>query len=75
MLDDCNRTKIWHCLFIVFGIVLHLLFNTRTGPRREDEVSAYSVFNKDCESIKGTLTAEQLAGEMLYGPFAAMRTK
>lgn len=61
-------------VYLLFSALFFIYFNTRTGPRRKDEVSAYSVFNKNCESIKGTLTAEQLAGEMLYGPMAAMRT-
>lgn len=61
-------------VYLLFSALFGIYFNTRTGPKRKDEVSAYSVFNKNCENIKGTLTAEQLAGEMLYGPFAAMRT-
>lgn len=61
-------------VYLLFSALFGIYFNTRTGPRRKDEVSAYSVFNKNCESIKGTLTAEQLAGEMIYGPLAAMRT-
>lgn len=61
-------------VYLLFSALFGIYFNTRTGPRRKDEVSAYSVFNKNCESIKGTLTAEQLASEMVYGPFAAMRT-
>lgn len=61
-------------VYLLFSALFFIYFNTRTGPKRQDEVSAYSVFNKNCESIKGTLTAEQLAGEMIYGPLAAMRT-
>lgn len=61
-------------VYLLFSALFGVYFNTRTGPKRKNEVSAYSVFNKDCESIKGTLTGEQLAGEMIYGPFAAMRT-
>ncbi|XP_051952236.1 SAYSvFN domain-containing protein 1-like [Xyrauchen texanus] len=34
--------------------------------RQPDEMSAYSVFNPDCQPILGTLTAEQLEGEMGY---------
>ncbi|XP_062857622.1 SAYSvFN domain-containing protein 1-like [Trichomycterus rosablanca] len=34
--------------------------------RRPGEMSAYSVFNPDCQPILGTLTAEQLEGEMGY---------
>lgn len=32
--------------------------------RQPGEMSAYSVFNPDCQPILGTLTAEQLEGEM-----------
>ncbi|XP_059355027.1 SAYSvFN domain-containing protein 1 [Carassius carassius] len=36
--------------------------------RQPGEMSAYSVFNPDCQPILGTLTAEQLEGEMGYRP-------
>ncbi|XP_066532246.1 SAYSvFN domain-containing protein 1 [Hoplias malabaricus] len=36
--------------------------------RKPGELSAYSVFNPDCQPILGTLTAEQLEGEMGYRP-------
>lgn len=39
-------------------------------PRQPGEMSAYSVFNPDCQPILGTLTAEQLEGEMGYRPMA-----
>ncbi|TSK58176.1 SAYSvFN domain-containing protein 1 [Bagarius yarrelli] len=38
------------------------------AARRPGELSAYSVFNPDCQPILGTLTAEQLEGEMGYRP-------
>ncbi|KAG9283156.1 SAYSvFN domain-containing protein 1 [Astyanax mexicanus] len=38
--------------------------------RQPGELSAYSVFNPDCQPILGTLTAEQLEGEMGYRPMA-----
>ncbi|KAK9956216.1 hypothetical protein ABG768_013964 [Culter alburnus] len=38
--------------------------------RQPGEMSAYSVFNPDCQPILGTLTAEQLEGEMGYRPMA-----
>lgn len=60
-------------VYLLFSALFGIYFNTRTGPRRKGEISAYSVFNANCESIKGTLTAEQLQGEMLYGPMAALR--
>ncbi|XP_047994111.1 SAYSvFN domain-containing protein 1 [Leguminivora glycinivorella] len=58
-------------VFFVFSVLIGIYLNTRTGPRRKGEVSAYSVFNKDCASIDGTLNAEQLMKEMMYG--AAVR--
>ncbi|XP_012671183.1 SAYSvFN domain-containing protein 1 [Clupea harengus] len=38
--------------------------------RRQGELSAYSVFNPDCQPLLGALTAEQLEGEMGYRPLA-----
>ncbi|XP_026857487.1 SAYSvFN domain-containing protein 1 [Electrophorus electricus] len=38
--------------------------------RQPGELSAYSVFNPNCQPIMGTLTAEQLEGEMGYRPMA-----
>lgn len=59
-------------VYLLFSALFGIYFNTRTGPRRKGEVSAYSVFNKNCESIKGTLSAEQLEREMIYGPMSAI---
>lgn len=59
-------------VYLLFSALFGIYFNTRTGPKRKGEVSAYSVFNENCESIKGTLTAEQLQREMIYGPLAAV---
>ncbi|CAG9813650.1 unnamed protein product [Phaedon cochleariae] len=52
--------------FIVSGLV-GIYLNTRTRPKERGEVSAYSVFNKDCKSIDGTLKAEQFEREIRYG--------
>lgn len=38
--------------------------------RQPGELSAYSVFNPDCQPLLGALTAEQLEGEMGYRPLA-----
>lgn len=38
--------------------------------RKPGELSAYSVFNPDCQPLLGSLTAEQLEGEMGYRPLA-----
>lgn len=59
-------------VYLLFSALFGIYFNTRTGPRRRGEVSAYSVFNENCESIKGTLKAEQLEREMIYGPLTAL---
>uniref|UniRef100_A0A667ZSD4 SAYSVFN motif domain containing 1 n=1 Tax=Myripristis murdjan TaxID=586833 RepID=A0A667ZSD4_9TELE len=40
------------------------------AARQPGELSAYSVFNPDCQPLLGTLTAEQLEGEMGYRPVA-----
>lgn len=46
-------------------MVLSLRGRRRVVP---GELSAYSVFNKNCESIDGTLSAEQFEKELRYGP-------
>lgn len=63
-----------YAVYIEFGAVFILLSgfyfiwtNTRTEPRKPDEISAYSVFNPNCERIQGTLDAETLEKEMKYG--------
>lgn len=57
-------------VFVVVSALLAIYFNTGTGPKRKNEVSAYSVFNKNCESIDGTLKAEQFEREIRYGSAA-----
>ncbi|XP_049878239.1 SAYSvFN domain-containing protein 1 [Pectinophora gossypiella] len=72
-------TVIWLTLYIFFlkvgfgavffasSVLIGIFLNTRTGKRKPGEVSAYSVFNQNCESIDGTLKAEELQRQMLYG--------
>lgn len=50
-------------VYLVISGLLFIYFNTRTGPKKEGEVSAYSVFNPNCEAIDGTLKAEQFERE------------
>ncbi|KAJ8356181.1 hypothetical protein SKAU_G00189750 [Synaphobranchus kaupii] len=38
----------------------------KPAARQPGELSAYSVFNPDCQPLLGTLTAQQLEGEMGY---------
>lgn len=55
-------------VYFLFSALFGVYFNTRTGPKPANEISAYSVFNKDCHSIDGTLKAEQFEREIRYGP-------
>ncbi|XP_030381194.1 SAYSvFN domain-containing protein 1 [Scaptodrosophila lebanonensis] len=54
-------------VFLMFSALFMIYFNTRTGPKKPNEISAYSVFNKDFQSIDGTLKAEQFEREIRYG--------
>ncbi|KAK9877561.1 hypothetical protein WA026_018665 [Henosepilachna vigintioctopunctata] len=70
----------WGTLYIVFiklefgtvyfisSALILMYLNTNTDPRKSGELSAYSVFNKDCISIDGTLKAEQFEREIMFGP-------
>ncbi|KAM7361490.1 SAYSVFN motif domain containing 1 [Cochliomyia hominivorax] len=51
-------------VFLMFSALAGIYLNTRTGPKKRNEISAYSVFNKNCESIDGTLKAEQFEREI-----------
>ncbi|KAJ6638078.1 SAYSvFN domain-containing protein 1 [Pseudolycoriella hygida] len=55
-------------VYFLFSALFAVYFNTRTGKKHENEISAYSVFNKNCHSIDGTLKAEQFEREIRYGP-------
>ena len=52
--------------FIISSFYL-IWVNTRTKTKKEGEISAYSVFNPDCQSIDGTLKAEQFEREIMFG--------
>ena len=62
---------------VEFGFVYFLLsafafivLSLRGSRRKIGQLSAYSVFNENCESIDGTLTADQFERELRYGPAA-----
>lgn len=55
-------------VYFVITALIGICLNTRTRARKKDEVSAYSVFNEGCQSIDGTLTAEQFENEIRFGP-------
>jgi len=75
------KCLVWVCLQVVFikiefGAVFFLftgifLMLTNMGKRKAGEMSAYSVFNPNCESIDGTLTAQQFEREIRHGPATA----
>lgn len=57
--------------FFVISLFYWLYEGLRSpAPRQPGELSAYSVFNPDCQPLLGALTAEQLEGEMGYRPLA-----
>lgn len=57
--------------FFVISLFYWLYEGLRSpAPRQPGEMSAYSVFNPDCQPLLGALTAEQLEGEMGYRPLA-----
>ena len=77
------QLMIWVCFLIVFIklefaavylatsafalIYLNLGNEASKTGRREGNMSAYSVFNPGCESIDGTLTAQQFEREIRHG--------
>ncbi|XP_047511982.1 uncharacterized protein LOC125054271 [Pieris napi] len=54
-------------VFFVISVLIGICLNTSTRPKKKGEISAYSVFNKNCKSIDGTLKAEQFEKEIRYG--------
>ncbi|XP_026333293.1 SAYSvFN domain-containing protein 1 [Hyposmocoma kahamanoa] len=54
-------------VFFVISALVFICINTRTKRKKPGEISAYSVFNEDCKSIDGTLNAEELQRQMMFG--------
>lgn len=54
-------------IYFIVSFLYAIWRNTGTGPKKEGEMSAYSVFNPNCEAIDGTLKAEQFEQELRYG--------
>ncbi|MFH4981920.1 hypothetical protein AB6A40_008629 [Gnathostoma spinigerum] len=50
-------------VFFLFSLLVGLALNL--GQRRPGEMSAYSVFNPNCERLLGTLTAEHFERDLL----------
>ncbi|KAL0110586.1 hypothetical protein PUN28_013878 [Cardiocondyla obscurior] len=53
-------------VYFVLSALLFVCLNTRSGPKKRGELSAYSVFNPNCEAIEGTLDASQFEREIGY---------
>ncbi|XP_012528375.1 uncharacterized protein LOC105832189 [Monomorium pharaonis] len=53
-------------VYFVLSALVFICLNTRSGPKRHGEPSAYSVFNPNCEAIEGTLDASQFEKEIGY---------
>lgn len=54
-------------VFFVVSMIFFIYYNTRTGRKEKNRLSAYSVFNPNCERIDGTFTSEQFEKELLHG--------
>lgn len=83
-LSECQLTILrWVVWAVLFGIFIEMEFGTvffvlslfyfiylslRYSRRNPWEPSAYSVYNKNCEAIDGSLTAEQFERELRYKP-------
>lgn len=50
-------------VFFILSLILFTYWNT--GRRRRGEMSAYSVFNDNCERLAGSMTAEHFERDML----------
>lgn len=51
-------------VFFMLSLLLGICLNTRVKPKGKKEVSAYSVFNDNCESIDGTFKAEMFEKQL-----------
>ena len=54
-------------VFFALSLICFMYLCTRTGPK-DNNLSAYSVFNENCEQIPGTLTAEKMQKTMFGVP-------
>jgi len=54
-------------VFLILSLICFVWVNTGTRPRQPGELSAYSVFNRNCERIDGTFTAEQFEDQLRHG--------
>lgn len=57
-------------VFFVLSLFYFIYLSLRYSRRKPWEPSAYSVYNKNCEAIQGSLTAEQFERELRYKPLS-----
>ena len=57
-------------VFFVLSLFYFIYLSLRYSRRNPWEPSAYSVYNKNCEAIDGSLTAEQFERELRYKPLS-----
>ena len=73
------KFSLWICLqifstliqfgavYFITSLLIIMYFSMKENQRKAHEPSAYSVFNRNCERIDGTFTAEQFEQQMIYG--------
>ncbi|XP_014477557.1 PREDICTED: uncharacterized protein LOC106745982 [Dinoponera quadriceps] len=54
-------------VYFILSTLIFIWLNTKSEPKQQGELSAYSVFNPNCEAIEGTLDASQFEKEIKYG--------
>ncbi|XP_044004427.1 SAYSvFN domain-containing protein 1 [Aphidius gifuensis] len=54
-------------VYFIISALFFIWINTRSEKKKKGEISAYSVFNPNCEAIQGTINIEQLEKQMGYG--------
>ena len=57
-------------VFFIVSLFYIVYTSMASGTRNKEELSAYSVFNPNCERIDGTFTTEQFEKELRYGALA-----
>lgn len=57
-------------VFFVLGLLYFIFTNLSDRKRKPEELSAYSVFNPNCERIDGTVDASEMINNIVTGPFA-----
>jgi len=56
----------WGSLWVILSLFGAVFLNLGTRKEGESELSAYSVFNKGCQRLLGTMTVEQFEREILH---------